>query len=379
MNQLVSQDVSQWIASRTAKAMFWLALCFLVSLSCLVVIWVHVPNLHEQTGLATSGVVDEGMSAISRVPAESTWLEYAAVGVLLFTWPVIVLESVFHWLTRPWDAKHRKYHWFAMWTCLCPPLRMCARMPEMGDRVWLPGLGWRRPDKRLRRRLERKFSVPMIAIALMIMPILITEFFFKSQVAQYQLLRVLMHIGTGVIWFAFAAEFILMVSVADKKLVYCKKHWVDLVIILLPLFSFLRSLRLLRATRLAKLMRIPQIGKLARVYRLRGTAIKGVQALVLLDVFHRWKTRSPEKSIAVLQDRLAEIEDDAKEIRRRITRLQRQVDDQKQIDDRNELREQDLVQQQIHVGHEQPYKQEKSSLRSGQTMTTSAKTAAAKA
>ena len=208
----------------------------------------------------------------------------------------------------------------------------------MGGRVWLPGIGWRRPDKRLRRRLERTFSVPMIVIALMIMPILIVEFFFKAQVAEYQTLRFLMHIGTGVIWFAFAAEFILMVSVADKKLAYCKKHWVDLVIILLPLFSFLRSLRALRATRLAKLMRIPQIGKLARVYRLRGTAIKAVQALVLLDVVQRWMARSPEKTILKLLRQLVDVEDDAKRLRRRIARLQRQIDrEAAPRDDREDL------------------------------------------
>jgi hypothetical protein len=34
-----------------------------------------------------------------------------------------------------------------------------------------------------------------------------------------------------------------MISVAPRRLEYCKKHWLDLAIILLPLISFLRSLR----------------------------------------------------------------------------------------------------------------------------------------
>ena len=106
----------------------------------------------------------------------------------------------------------------------------------MRQRLWLPGLGWRQANKRLRERLERKFGIPMILIALMIMPVLIVEFFMKSQVAQYGWLRMLLHVSTGVIWFAFAGEFILMVSVAEKKVAYCKKHWIDLAIILLPLF-----------------------------------------------------------------------------------------------------------------------------------------------
>ena len=66
---------------------------------------------------------------------------------------------------------------------------------------------------------------------MMILPILVIEYVFTAQVAQYAWLRLLLHVGTGVIWFAFAVEFILMVSVAEKKLAYCKKHWVDLAII----------------------------------------------------------------------------------------------------------------------------------------------------
>ncbi len=326
MNKLQERkrDLLQWFAGRTAKPMFWLSLTFLAGVACLIVLWVDVPNLHE-----TAGVIPADSPDTETPKTGSETIESLVVGLLILIWPIFVFESIVHWLTRPWDPKHRKYHVYSLWICFCPPLRLCARLPEMGERVWLPGIGWRRPDKRLRRRLERKFSVPMIVIALMIMPILIVEFFFKSQVAQYQSLRFLMHTGTGVIWFAFAAEFILMVSVADKKLAYCKKHWVDLTIILLPLFSFLRSLRALRATRLAELMRIPQLGKLARVYRLRGTAVKAVQALVLLGVFQRWLSRSPEKTIAKLQQELSDIESDAKQIRRKIARLQRQIDNHK--------------------------------------------------
>ena len=157
----------------------------------------------------------------------------------------------------------------------------------------------------------------------MILPILVIEFLMKDQVAHHGWLRLCLHLGTGVIWFAFAAEFILMVSVADRKLAYCKKHWIDLAIILLPLFSFLRSLRALRATRIAKLMRIPQIGKLARIYRLRGTAVKAIQALILLDAFHRWRAVDPEKQIVNLQQRLNETESQARRLRRQIAKLKR--------------------------------------------------------
>ncbi len=172
----------------------------------------------------------------------------------------------------------------------------------------------------------------MILIALMIMPILIVEFFMKVQVAQYAWLRLLLHVGTGVIWFAFAFEFILMVSVAEKKLAYCKQHWLDLAIILLPLFSFLRSLRVLRATRAAKLMKIPQITKMVRVYRLRGTAVKAIQAMILLEFFQRLFGTNSERAIAKLQARLEEVEREAKLLRRKIVKLEREQAAQQQAE-----------------------------------------------
>ncbi|QDT12138.1 potassium channel protein [Planctomycetes bacterium K23_9] len=314
-----SDDIFQWVAGRSAKPMFYVSLTYLISLACLVVLWVDMPSLQEKVTAAVARNELSGPGSISRF----AMLESIILWVMAGGWIIVTAESIMHWLSRPWDAEHRKYHFFAVAFCICPALRMCARSPEMGHRLWLPGLGWRRADKRLRRRLERQFSVPMIIIALMIMPILIVEFFMKAQVANHTWLRACLHIGTGIIWFAFAIEFILMVSVADRKLAYCKKHWIDLAIILLPLFSFLRSLRALRATRLAKLMRIPQVGKVARVYRLRGTAIKAAEALILLGAFHRWTRRDPEKAIANLQRKLVDVESEAKRLRRQIAKLKK--------------------------------------------------------
>lgn len=304
--------------------MFWLSLIFLMCVSCLVVLWYDVPNLQENANAAMGvGASEANLPELVAPPAVRFSLERTVVWLMCLIWPIVIIESVFHWCSRPWNKPTAKYHWFGFLFCICPALRMCAHSPEMGDRLWLHGWGWRRSGKRLRRRLERKFSVPMIVIALLIMPILITEFFLKAQVAQYAWLRFFLHVGTGVVWFAFAFEFILMVSVAEKKLEYCKKHWLDLAIVLLPLVSFLRSIRLIRATRAAKLMRATQMTKMLRMYRLRGTAIKALQALVLLEVFQRLVNRNPEKTIAKLEARVDELEDEAKHLRRKITRLRR--------------------------------------------------------
>ncbi|KAA1260287.1 hypothetical protein LF1_28260 [Rubripirellula obstinata] len=330
MNRLHRNDVRYWIAARAAPVMFTVALVFLICQAVLVVIWVDVPNLSENALVAIDPASPEADQVRRLIKKDVIDQRIARVTsmVMLVVWVIVIFEAVCHWTTRPWNASMRRFHGFSLLFCVCPSLRMCARSPEMNHRLWLPGLGWRQPNRRLRKRLQKRFSLPMIVIALLIMPVLIIEFFMKAQVAQYTWLRLVLHIGTGVIWFAFAFEFILMVSVADKKLAYCKKHWIDLAIIALPIFSFLRSFQWLRATRASRLLKLKHVTQLARVYRLRGTAVKAFRALIFLDLFQRLAYKNPERAIEKLSRRLAEVETEAKVIRRKITRLQRRRDEQ---------------------------------------------------
>lgn len=302
--------------------MFGLSMAFLVCQAVLVVAWFDVPNFSENARLAMSPNAEEAEAIREAIRAHEitgTGIQRFAELLILVIWPITIAEAVFHWISRPWDRDHRKYHVFGLLFSLMPSLRMCARSPEMHDRLWLPRLGWRIPNKRLQRRLQKVFSVPMIMIALLILPVFIVEFFMKAQVAEYAWLRAALHVSTGVIWFAFAAEFILMVAVTEKKLQYCQTHWVDLAIILLPLISFLRFLRV---------MRVQQIIKMARVYRLRGTTVKALRALFVLDSVERLLTSNTERAIDRLETRLTDVEAEAKLLRRRITKLRRKLEEE---------------------------------------------------
>lgn len=308
----------RWFAGRNEMMMFCLAMIYLVCLAVLVVIWVDVPGLRER---AESLFDSESPEATIISPGGTYGLEAFVLLLMISIWCIVIGEAAVHWVTRPWNHETRRHHLHSLLFCVCPALRMCARSPEMNGRIWLPGLGWRRGGSRLQRQLERRFSVPMMVIALLIMPVLITEFFLKDQVAAYGWMRMLLHVGTGVIWFAFAAEFILMVSIAEKKLEYCKEHWIDLAIILLPFVSFLRSLNIARTTRLASLMRIQQLSKLARAYRLRGTAIKALRVLILFDLTERILRISDERRIEKFEKELATMEKQSRLLRQRIAKL----------------------------------------------------------
>ena len=339
------------LAGRTAAPMFWLSLGVLVCQAILVVVWVDVAAWNRDAGrpegstrpvaaagesfaggeTSTFGGGDWEAAAELLIPPESARPVASAAGwAIVVMWPLFVAETLFHWVSRPWRRRTAGFHFAGLLFCVCPSLRLCARSPEMEGRLWLPSLGWRRPDDRLRRQLERLFSIPMMLIALLILPVLLVEFGLSRQVAEYPLLRLFVHVGTGVIWFAFAAEFILMISVAEKKWLYAKEHWLDLAIILLPLLSFLRSLQVARASKLFRTAKIPQLGKLARVYRLRGTAIRLFRSLVVLDVLQRLLARNPANLIERLENRQRQLERESRMLRLQIHRLRRQKQEQEQ-------------------------------------------------
>lgn len=305
-------DIPMWVAQMTAPLMFGVALTFLICQATLVVLWIDVPQFTESARVFLLEQPTEfriEAEKLLTVTAIDRNLKTVALGLTFALWPLVIAESVFHLLTRSWRKSERRFHYFSLLFCVCPSLRLCARSPEMDYRIWLPGMGWRHPNKRLRRRLERRFSLPMFLIALMILPVLLVEYFLKAQVIAHPSLRVAIHISTGIIWFAFAFEFIVLVAVAQKKFEYCKTHWLDIVIILLPLFSFLRTLQVMRAS---------QISKMARVYRLRGTAVRALRALILLEFFQRFAGRDTAVRIDRMEKQLEEVELQAKILRRRI-------------------------------------------------------------
>ena len=248
-------------------------------------------------------------------------------GILLL-WPGFVAESIAQIALWDRNSADQRVLWRAVLNALCPPLRMGARSPAMNGRVWLPKLGWQDVDRELVRRLERFFSVPMIVVALMILPVLAVEHFWKAALAQdgYAWLLILLDASTSVIWLAFATEFVIMVSVAESSWKYCRTHWVDLVIILLPLVSFLRCLR---AMRLARLMRAGRLAKLtqslssmSRLYRLRGLAFRAYRALLVLQLLEKIRPVPPERRLQQLREELAVKEEEMGELRREIEQIE---------------------------------------------------------
>ena len=155
----------------------------------------------------------------------------------------------------------------------------------------------------------------MMIIALLVLPLIGLEFLFAEELEKSPQLSASVTAATAVIWFAFTFEFVMMCSLAEKKLTYCVKHWLDLAIILLPLVAFLRALRL------GRLLRLQQLSKTARVYKLRGTVMRAWRALLVLEFVRRLTQGRPEKRLAKVSELIAQKERELADLRAEMTRL----------------------------------------------------------
>jgi hypothetical protein len=230
-------------------------------------------------------------------------------------WAAIVVEAIVgYWRcgdTSSWRSAGR-----LLLICLCPPFRLSVSTFPRGRCIWLPLMGWQIADRNFYDRLERAFSVPMLFIALMILPILAVEIFWSEYVALYPPLELALDLGTATIWFSFAVELIVMSALAEKKLLYLARHWLNLAIVLLPFMAFLRGLQI------TQLLRLGRLGKALKVYRLRGLGLRAWQGVLSLELIDRLLHRSFEARLRNLRARLADTERELDRLRGRIRALE---------------------------------------------------------
>ena len=317
------------ISELFAPTMFGLSLIYLALVATLIVLWVDVPRFEMIA--ENYGQADAAGGHVQPDLMGDAALQFgqALTYVLFFVWIVIGGEVLVQLVlsTRSRSIKNlNKWRFFAVLQCLCPPLRLAAPNIAHDGEIWLPRIGWQTPNRKLYRRLERGFSKPMLFFALLILPLLLVEFTLQSAIQQMYWLRMSIHVCTGLIWSAFAIEFIVLVSASEKRLAYVKKNWIDLAIILLPIALFLRSLRAFQLARLTKLAKVQQLGQMSRVYRVRGVAMKAVRALMLLEVFGRLLGVNPKKRLDRLRHEFAEKQEELDELALEIKKIETEVE-----------------------------------------------------
>jgi voltage-gated potassium channel len=230
-------------------------------------------------------------------------VRHALKFVLLGLYAVLLLEAIAHWVT---GGRNLRQHILYL---LVPFMRLSSRDHVDGSHAWIVGIGWTKSSLMLEKRLANAFSIPMVAIALPILPLIIVQLFWSKQVNANPHLKFAMATSTALIWMAFVFEFAIMVTAARRKWKYCKEHWINLLIVALPMFGFLRL------AALGNLFRLQQLAKTASVLRLRGLAIRLWRATLSLGILDRAFRRSPERKIEKLNQLIEEKEEELELLR----------------------------------------------------------------
>jgi hypothetical protein len=253
-----------------------------------------------------------GMLHLHEVPAYRDWWSVCIWGSVLL-YPIFSLEVlVLFFRGQPAWKSHLLY-------LILPPLRLMAPHPVTGE-IWLPRRGWVEANQELGDEIQSAFALPMIFIAILILPVIAVEHFFESQIKENSTYHLLVNLATCLIWLSFTVEFVAVMSLQNKKLRYCRQHWLDLTIIILPVIAFLR------AARLARLARLKQISKTARIYRMRGVIFKFQRAIMMVSFVKRLLHSRPEARLKSLQEKLHEKEQEIAAIHEEIEELQRIIE-----------------------------------------------------
>jgi voltage-gated potassium channel len=241
---------------------------------------------------------------------------------LLALWVVVIFEGLLGM------AMAHDHHWNAfkrfLLVIICPPIRAAVSPAYPNRFVWLPKHDWLAVGKLNFERMELRFALPMLGVTLLVLPLLGVELMLADWLELHLWAAIIVHILTAVVWVAFALEFTILLSLADKKLAYCKQHWINIVIILLPLFGFLRALQFLRAGRATKLI---------RAYRMRGVVSRTMRLAMLFNLIERLLERNPEKYLLALKDKVAEKKAEIQALEEKMGDLQARIAKEKEAVD----------------------------------------------
>ena len=279
------------VSTSRAMVMYILSLLFLCLTGCI---------------LPHGGVIDP----ISEFMTQNTWLKWA-LGLL---WLVIAAEAAHAFATASDTGKPALIRLLLVF--LLPPFRMTMSPAVPDSYIWLPRRGWLPTGKEQLEHLENRAALPMLLITLLVLPVIGAEMLFKAELEQSPSLMLIVYLLTALIWVAFAFEFILLVSVAERKVEFCKANWLNIVIIVLPLVAFLRTLRLFRFLRLAN------AGKLMRAYRLRGLLTRAMRLALIFSLLERLKQRNPETYCLHLEEKIREKEAELADLKTKLRHAQ---------------------------------------------------------
>ncbi|TAF63918.1 MAG: hypothetical protein EAZ55_12485 [Cytophagales bacterium] len=219
--------------------------------------------------------------------------------IFLCMYPIFIIEYILlvynGALTHLTRTERLTYTFYS----LIPQMRFGRKPSSFPHYIWLPYYHWCEVNESLFVNIKRRFVVPMLFISFFIIPILLIDLRYKEKIIEYIAdIDLYLAYFEAFVWLAFAFEFILLFSIAPIKLDYAKKHWIEIIIIFLPLLAaFLPSVGFLRVLRL---------NNLVRVYRFKSVFTRFQQALMVASFMQRILHPNPTTQIISLQKKIRE-------------------------------------------------------------------------
>lgn len=216
-------------------------------------------------------------------------------------WLIALVEFLVQMVLRITSGEGLSSVWWRprLLAVFVPPFRMALRPGCYPEMVWLPFWGWCKANPTLERKVRAKFLIPILMSGFLMLLVFGIESHFADAVPRHFMglpLQNLLWVAEGLVWTAFTLEFVLCVSLAEDKGGYCSKNWMDLLIILLPVFSVFRTITLV------KLLKVKH---LAQTARLKGLKSKAKRAVLVADLLNRLYLKyHPEREAKRLQKKL---------------------------------------------------------------------------
>lgn len=261
------------------------------------------------------------------------------IGILLVSWPIFFIERLLYLVFCPYRTW--KTYLGALLISLFPPCRLAARRCADQSYIWCV-FGWRLVDyslvitinQRLETRIEKQFLFSGLLLAALMIPFWIIEIFIPKTLIKYYFIYHLLNIGNALIWALFVAEFVILISISHNWTLYLLRHWLELLIILLPMIALVRVIRLVQTSMVLEVLQIPEtillgIPKILNIYRARTFLNRMIRILTLVEFIQLWsKYKNPKKYLVKLKEELAEKELEVILLKRQICEMETEIKSQ---------------------------------------------------
>ena len=295
------QDIELFIA----KIMFILTIIFL-SLVAILIQYLQVDN---------------GLDLLPR--------HQQMIDLLFIIWPIFFFERLLYLIVCP--KQHWKNYLALFFTTLLPPLRLQARRCD-GQKYILWDFTWYSADQSISKHIEKRFLYPILVFSIILIPFWIGEILFPQSFAKHPLFFHLINMGNALIWGLFVLEFIIMFSLTKKRSQYLIKHWLEIFIILLPMLALARFLLVSKYLYISKQAYwFVKLQKILNIYRARTVVTRIIRIFIIIDIVKRiYRFKNPKKYLNMLQEQLAEKEEEIVDLKKQISEVSMLINENSQ-------------------------------------------------